>query len=45
MLRLRVEPQFKELLQNAVKEGKAESMSELVRKAILNYLSVKETEQ
>jgi Arc/MetJ-type ribon-helix-helix transcriptional regulator len=41
MLRLRVEPEFKELLQRAVREGKAESMSHLVRKAVFNFLSVK----
>jgi len=43
MLRLRVEPEFKELLQKAVREGKAETMSELIRKAIFNFLSSKET--
>jgi len=42
MLRIRVEPDFKELLQKAVSEGIAESMSELVRKAILDFLSIKE---
>jgi Arc/MetJ-type ribon-helix-helix transcriptional regulator len=42
MLRLRVEPEFKELLQKAVREGKAESMSQLVRKAVFNFLSAKE---
>ena len=41
MLRLRVEPEFKELLQNAVREGKAKNMSELVRKSISNFLSIK----
>jgi Arc/MetJ-type ribon-helix-helix transcriptional regulator len=38
MLRLRVEPEFKELLENAVKEGKAESMSQLIRKAVTEFL-------
>ena len=42
MLRLRVEPEFKELLQKAVREGKAETMSELVRMAIFKFLSIKE---
>jgi hypothetical protein len=45
MLRLRVEPEFKELLQKAVKEEKAESMSQLIRKAIFSFLSVKEGEE
>jgi Arc/MetJ-type ribon-helix-helix transcriptional regulator len=44
MLRLRVEPEFKELIQDAVKKGKAESMSELVRKATLRFLSTEEGE-
>jgi Arc/MetJ-type ribon-helix-helix transcriptional regulator len=39
-LRLRAEAEFKQLLQNAVKEGRAENMSELIRKAIFNFLSV-----
>jgi Arc/MetJ-type ribon-helix-helix transcriptional regulator len=38
MLRIRVEPEFKELLENAVKEGKAETMSELIRKAVHKLL-------
>ena len=42
MLRLRVEPEFKELLQNAVREGKSQNMSELIRKAVFCFLSVKE---
>jgi Arc/MetJ-type ribon-helix-helix transcriptional regulator len=41
-LRLRVEPEFKKLLQKAVREGKAKSMSQLVRKAVLDFLSAKE---
>jgi Arc/MetJ-type ribon-helix-helix transcriptional regulator len=41
MLRLRIEPEFKEMLQKAVKEGKAESMSQLVREAV-SYLLVME---
>ena len=42
MLRLRVEPSFKELLQRAVREGKAESMSELIRQAVLRLLETQE---
>lgn len=38
MLRLRVEPEFKTTLENAIKEGKAENMSELIREAVLNFL-------
>ena len=38
MLRIRVEPEFKEMLENAVKEGKAESMSDLIRKAVRKLL-------
>ena len=38
MLRIRVEPEFKEMLENAVKEGKAESMSDLIRKAVKKVL-------
>ena len=38
MLRIRVEPEFKQMLQNAVKEGKAESMSDLIRKAVRKLL-------
>jgi len=38
MLRIRVEPEFKEMLQNTVKEGKAESISDLVRKAVKKLL-------
>jgi len=38
MLRVRVEPEFKEMLENAVKEGKAESMSDLIRKAVERFL-------
>ena len=38
MLRIRVEPEFKEMLQNAVKEGKAESISDLIRKAVKKLL-------
>jgi hypothetical protein len=44
MLRIRVEPEFKELLQKSIREGKAESMSQLIRKAIFSYLSMKEAE-
>jgi len=38
MLRIRVEPEFKEMLENAVKEGKADSMSDLIRKAVRKLL-------
>jgi len=38
MLRVRVEPKFKQQLQNAIAEGKAESMSELIRKAVNKFL-------
>lgn len=38
MLRLRVEPEFKQTLQSAVAKGYAESMSDLLRKAVLHYL-------
>ena len=38
MLRIRVEPEFKQMLQDAVKEGKAESMSDLIRKAVRRLL-------
>jgi len=38
MLRLRVEPEFKQLLQKAIAEGKAETMSELIRKAVTKFL-------
>ena len=41
MLRIRVEPEFKEMLQKAVKEGKAESMSDLIRKAVKKMLENK----
>jgi len=39
MLRLRVEPEFKQLLQKAIAEGKADSMSELIRQAVTKFLS------
>jgi hypothetical protein len=42
MLRIRVEPDFKELLQKAVSEGISESMSELVRMSISKFLLTKE---
>lgn len=38
MLRIRVEPEFKEKLQKAIAEGKAENMSELIRKAVEKLL-------
>jgi len=40
MLRIRVEPQFKELLQKAIAEGKAKTMSELIRQAVLKFLEI-----
>lgn len=38
MLRLRVEPEFKQQLENAVRKGKAENMSELIRQAVEKFL-------
>ena len=38
MLRIRVEPEFKQQLENAVRKGRAESMSELIRKAVTVFL-------
>jgi len=38
MLRIRVEPEFKQLLQKAIAEGKAESMSQLIRQAVYQFL-------
>lgn len=38
MLRIRVEPEFKHLLEDAVKQGKAESMSALIRAALMQFL-------
>jgi len=35
---MRVEPEFKETLENAVKDGKAKSISELMRKATNKFL-------
>jgi len=45
MFRIRVEPEFKEQMQEAVKQGKATSMSELTRKAVKEFLSKKEISQ
>ena len=42
MLRIRVEQGFKQQLVDAIKEGKAKSMSELIRQAVERFL--KETE-
>jgi len=39
MLRIRVEPEFKAQLQKAIAQGKAETMSELIRKAVQKFLS------
>jgi len=39
MLRLRIEPEFKQQLENAIKSGKAKSMSELIRLAVEEFLS------
>jgi len=38
MLRIRVEPEFKEKLKEAVENGKAESMSQLIREAVEKLL-------
>jgi Arc/MetJ-type ribon-helix-helix transcriptional regulator len=38
MLRIRVEPEFKEQLQEAINEGKAESISQLIRAAVTKFL-------
>jgi len=38
MLRIRVEPEFKQQLQKAIAEGRATSMSELIRKAVNKFL-------
>ncbi|MGA2522937.1 MAG: hypothetical protein ABSF65_02145 [Candidatus Bathyarchaeia archaeon] len=38
-VRMRVEPEFKTSLENAVKEGKAKSISELMRKATNQFLA------
>lgn len=38
MLRVRVEPEFKQLLQKAIAEGKAKTMSELIRVAVYQFL-------
>jgi len=38
MLRLRIEPEFKQQLENAVKEGKAKTMSALIRQAVEKFL-------
>ncbi|MEM1564851.1 MAG: ribbon-helix-helix protein, CopG family [Candidatus Bathyarchaeia archaeon] len=37
-IRLRVEPEFKAKLQKAIAEGKADSMSELIRQAVTKFL-------
>lgn len=39
MLRIRVEPEFKQKLENAVQNGKSESMSKLIREAVEVFLS------
>jgi Arc/MetJ-type ribon-helix-helix transcriptional regulator len=38
MFRIRIEPKFKEKLEEAVKEGKAASMSALIREAVNKFL-------
>jgi len=38
MLRIRVEPEFKQLLQKAIAEGKAKTMSQLIREAVQDFL-------
>jgi hypothetical protein len=42
ILRLRVEPEFKELIKKIVRKEKAKTMSDLIREAILEIPSVKE---
>jgi Arc/MetJ-type ribon-helix-helix transcriptional regulator len=37
-IRLRIEPEFKEQLIKAIKEGKAESLSALIRAALKKFL-------
>ena len=39
MLRIRVEPEFKKMLENEVKSGKAKSISDLIRKALKFYIT------
>lgn len=41
MFRIRIEPEFKHQMQEAVRNGKAESMSDLVRKALKQFLEEK----
>lgn len=38
MFRVRIEPEFKQRLEAAIKEGKATTMSELIRKATEKFL-------
>jgi len=39
MVRIRVEPEFKQQLEQAVKEGKAKTISALIRVALREFLS------
>jgi len=39
MLRLRVEPSFKQMLEKAIEDGKAASMSDLIRDAVNEVLN------
>jgi len=41
MLRIRIEPEFKQQLEQAVQDGKASNMSELIRVAVKEFLSKK----
>jgi len=41
MLRIRIEPEFKQQLEQACRDGKAENMSELIRKSVEEFLSKK----
>ena len=38
MFRIRIDPEFKEEMRDAVKNGKAENMSDLVRRALEQFL-------
>ena len=38
MFRLRIEPELKQKLEDAIRSGKAKTMSELIRKAVTVFL-------
>lgn len=42
MFRVRIEPELKQQLEEAVKEGKAKSMSALIRAALSRFLEANE---